>query len=163
MYRMLPSPKNQACSNISQPPGDDANNNLGASMSDQDRSAWIRQCMELLTNISAAVDRNTKLTDLIANYIMHGHHGATGMTVPSPIAHESEDIMRGHPGAAGERASSSAIQEREDGSNENMSDVKTRRFRACAKSPKYKDPEELHIRVSHISTNRPCCLNIATG
>jgi hypothetical protein len=137
---MLPLPENQASRNIFQPPSDDVNNNLGARMSDQDNSLLMRQCLELLANVSAAVDRNTKIMDLVANHIMHGRPGATGETV-----------------------SSSAVQESDDGSDENVSEVKTRRFRAHAKRPKHKDASELRLRVSRISTNRPHCLNITAG
>jgi len=100
------------------------------------------------------------MTDLMANYIMHGCPGVTGETASSPTVQESEDIICGHPGATGEIVPSSAIQGSED---VNMSKVKTRRFKRCAKPPKHKDPNELHLRVSCISTNRPCCLNITTG
>ena len=158
---MLPLPKNQACSNIFQPPGNDIDDNLGADTSDEGHSPlMMRRCLELLTKISAAVDRSTKMTDLMANYIMHGRPGATGETASSPTVQESEDIMRGRPGATGEIASSSAVQGSED---VNVSEVKTRRFKRRAKPPKHKDPNELRLRVSHISTNRPRCLNITTG
>jgi hypothetical protein len=160
---MLPLPNNQPYSNIFQPPSNDIDNNLGTNMSDQDHSPLMRQCLALLTKISAVVDRNTRLMDLMANYIMLGHPGVTGATVPSSTIYELEDIIYGHPGATGETVPSSTIQEPEGENNENMSMVKTRRFRACTKPPKHKDPNELHLRVSCISTNKPHCLNIATG
>jgi len=160
---MLPLPKNQACSNIFQPPSDDVDDSLSANMADQDHSLLIRQCFDLLTRMSAAVDRNTRLTDLMANYIMHGRPGMTGETAPSSTVPGSEDIMHGHPGATGETAPSSTVQDPEDENNENVSGVKIRRFRACAKPPKHKDPNELCLRISRISTNRPHCLNITAG
>ena len=126
---MLPLPKNQAFCNIFQPPGDDVDGNFGASSSDQDHSPLTRQCLELLTGISAAVDRNTKMIDLLANHI----------------------VMNGRPGASratGGTTSSSAAQESEDESDENVSEAKTRRFRARAKRPKHKDANELRLRVS---------------
>jgi len=85
--------------------------------------------LELLSNISAAVDRNTKLTDLVADYIMHTHRGATGEAAAT---------------------SSSNVQESEDKSDEDVSEVKTRRFRARAKLPKRKDANELRLRVSRL-------------
>ena len=134
-------PKNQARHNIFQPPGDDVNDNLGASTSDQDHSPLIRQCLEVLTSISAAVNRNSKQMDLMANYIMYGRPGLTGETKPSP-----------------------AVQESEDESDGSMSKVKTRRFRArAAKKPKHKDASELRLRVSRISINRPRYLNTTVG
>ena len=142
---MLSLLTNQASSNISQPPGDD---NLGASTSGQDHSPLIRHCLGLLASISAAVDRNTKMTDMVADYIMHGHSGATGATTP---------------GATGETTSSSAVQDPEDENDENVFEVKTRRFRARAKLPKRKSAGELRLRVSHVSTTRPRCFNITTG
>jgi len=160
---MLPLPKNQACSNIFQPPSDDVDDSLSANTADQDHSLLIRQCFNLLTRMSAVVDRNTRLTDSMANYIMHGCPGMTGETAPSSTIPGSEDIMHSHPGATGETAPSSTIQDPEDENNENVSRVKIRRFRACAKPPKHKDPNELCHRVSCISTNRPHCLNITTG
>jgi len=101
----------------------------------------MRQCVELLASISAAVDRNTKIMDLVANHIMHGRPGATGET----------------------KTSSSAVQESEDESDENLSEVKTRRFRARAKRPKHKDANELCLRVSGISTNRLIDLVVSTS
>jgi len=160
---MLPLPKNQACSNIFQPPGDDIDDSLSTNTADQDHSLLIRQCFNLLTRMSAVVDRNTRLTYLMANYIMHGHPGMTGETVPSSTVPGSEDIMHGHPGVTGETALSSTVQDPEDENDENVSGVKIRRFRACAKPPKHKDPNELCCHISCISTNRPCCLNITTG
>jgi len=159
---MLPLPKNQACSNIFQPPSDDVDDSLSANMADQDHSLLIRQCFNLLTRMSAVVDRNTRLTDSMANYIMYGCPGMTGETAPSSTIPGSEDIMHSHPGATGETAPSSTIQDPEDENNKNVSRVKIR-FRACAKPPKHKDPNELCHCVSCISTNRPCCLNITTG
>lgn len=94
---------------------------------------------------------------------MLGRPGATGETMLSFTVHGSEDIMRGRPGATGETASSSTVQEPEGGNDENVSGVKTRRFRARAKTPKHKDPNELRLRVSRISTNKSRCLNITTG
>jgi hypothetical protein len=160
---MLPLPNNQPCSNILQPPSNDVDDNLGANMSDQDHSPLIRQCLALLTKISAAVNRNIRLMDSMANYIMLGCPGATGVTAPSSTIYRSEDIMCGCPGATGETVPSSTIQELEGENNENMFVVKTRRFRACTKPPKHKDPNELHLQVSCISINKPHCLNIATG
>jgi len=160
---MLPLPKNQAYSNIFQPPGNNVDGSLSTNTADQDHSLLIRHCFNLLTRISAAVDRNTRLTNSMANYIMHGHPGMTGETVPSSTIPGSEDTMHGHPGATGETAPSSTVQDPEDKNNENMSGVKIRRFRACAKPPKHKDPNELCRCISHISTNRPCCLNITAG
>jgi len=101
----------------------------------------MRQCVELLASISAAVDRNTKIMDLVANHIMHGRPGATGEI----------------------KTSSSAVQESEDESDENLSKVKTRRFRAHAKHPKHKDANELRLQVSGISTNRLIDLVVSTS
>ena len=113
----------------------------------------MRRCLELLSNISAAVDRNTKMTDLMANYIMHARPGATGEATSSPTVQ----------GATGEATSSSTVQESEDKSDEDVSEVKTRRFRARAKHPKRKDANELRLRVSRLSTNGPRYLYIITG
>ena len=156
---MLPLPNSQPCSNILQPPGDDVDDSLGANTSDQDHSPLMRQCLELLTKIAAAVNRNTRLTDSMANYIMLGHPGATGETAPSSTVRGSEDIMRGCPGATPETAPSSTVQEPEGEDDEDVSGVKTRRFRVRAKPPKRKDPNELCLRVSRISINRSRCLN----
>ena len=150
---MFPLPENQTCSNIFQPSADDVDGNLGASTSDQDHSPSMRRCLELLSNISAAVDRNTKMTDLMANYIMHARPGAT------EEAASSSTIQR----ATGEATSSFTVLESEDKSDEDVSEVKTRRFRARAKLPKHKDANELHLRVSRLSANRPCYLYIITG
>jgi len=151
---MFPS-ENQTCNNTFQPPGDDVDGNLGASTSDQDHSPSMRRCLELLSNISAAVDRNTKMTDLMANYIMHAHPGATGEATSSSTVQ----------GATGEATSSSTVHESEDKSDEDASKVKTRRFRARTKLPKHKDANELRLWVSRLSTNRnrPRCLYIITG
>ena len=102
-------PKNQAYSNIFQPPGNNVDDSLSANTTDQDHSLLIRQCFDLLTRISAAVDRNTRLTDSMANYIMHGHPGMTGETALSSTVPGSEDIMDGHPGATGETVPSSTV------------------------------------------------------
>ena len=67
---MLPLPNNQLCSNIFQPPGNNVDNNLNINMSDQDHSPLMRQCLALLTKISAKVNRNTRLIDLMTNYIV---------------------------------------------------------------------------------------------
>ena len=82
------------------------------------------------------------MTDLMANYIMHAHPGATGEAMSSSTVHESEDK-----------------------SDEDASKVKTRRFRARTKLPKHKDANELHLQVSRLSTNgnRSRCLYIITG
>jgi hypothetical protein len=106
---MLPLPNNQPCSNILQPPSNDVDNNLGANMSDQDYLPLMRQCLALLTKISAAVDRNTRLMDLMANYIMLGCPRATGVTAPSSTIYGSEDIMCSCTGATGETVPSSTI------------------------------------------------------
>lgn len=136
---------NQTCSNIFQPPGDDVDGNLGASRtSGQNHSPSMRQCLELLSNISAAVDRNTKMTDLMANYIMHGRPGATGEATSSSAVQ----------GTTGGATSSSTVQQSEDKSDEDVSEVNTRRFRACSKLRKHKDADELRIRVSCLSFNK---------
>jgi hypothetical protein len=81
------------------------------------------------------------MTDLMANYIMHAR-----------------------PGATGEAKASSTVQESEDGrSDEDVSEVKTRRFRARAKLPKHKNADELRLRVSRLSANLPRYLYIITG
>ena len=69
----------------------------------------MRQCLALLTKISAKVNRNTRLIDLMANYIMLGCPGATEATAPSSTIYGLEDILCGHPGATGETAPSSTI------------------------------------------------------
>jgi hypothetical protein len=38
--------------------------------------------LDLLASISAAVNRNTKIIDIVADYIMHGHSGATEEIMP---------------------------------------------------------------------------------
>jgi hypothetical protein len=89
------------------------------------------------------------MTDLIANYIMHAHPGATGEAMSSSTVQ----------GATGEATSSSTVQESEDKSDEDVSEVlRTRRFRARAKHPKHKDANELRLRVSRLSTDRPSLL-----
>jgi hypothetical protein len=93
------------------------------------------------------------MTELMANYIMHARPGATGEATSSPTIQ----------GTTGGATSSSTVQESEDKSDEDVSEVKTRRFRARAKPPKHKDANELRLRVSRLSTNRPCYLYIITG
>lgn len=88
------------------------------------------------------------MTDLMANYIMRVRPGATGEA-------SSSSTIQGTTGGA---TSSSTVQESEDKSDEDVSEVKTRRFRARAKLPKHKDANELRLRVSRLSTNRPCYL-----
>jgi hypothetical protein len=84
---------------------------------------------------------------------MHARPGATGEATSSPTVQ----------GATGEGKSSSTVQELEDKSDEDVSEVKTRRFRARAKHPKRKDANEHHLRVNRLSTNRPRYLYIITG
>ena len=91
---------------------------------------------QILARICDALDRNTKILDLVNN-----------------------NMMRGGPGAMPSMTSSSTVQDADDESSDDESAPMTKpgklttRFKRRARSQSHKNPEEKNCRVSPISNN----------
>jgi hypothetical protein len=121
-----------------QHPSGDPDNNLGARGAAQTSLPCSGPCLDALANVSAAINRNTKMMELVVSHIVHGKHGATS-------------------------TQSSGVQDSiHDSDDETMLVTRrsTRMFRARARPTVHKDANELQYRVSLISTNNACCLKL---
>jgi hypothetical protein len=93
---------------------------------------------EVLANFAAAIDRNTKMMELVISHIMHDKHGTN---IPSSTVQDSSQDSDDETGPMTKLRRS------------------TRMFKARARPTTHKDADELHYWVSLISMNDVCRAN----
>jgi hypothetical protein len=62
-----------------QHPSGDPDNNPGACGTTQTSLPCSGPCLNALANVSATINQNTKMMELVVNHIVHGKHGVTSM------------------------------------------------------------------------------------